>query len=121
MSKFAKAITAAVTGKKSVSPAPFRNLNIESRVAQDLDFMLRSEILVSAKFTQQAYIEDDPTKKTEAMAEFMKAIRRGFVEEMFGEFRPYIIEMQSATYDHDLTRLRTLLAKMEHQMFYEDI
>jgi hypothetical protein len=34
------------------------------------------------------------------------------IEEVFGEFRPMIIEMRSALYDDDKTRIRGLLAEL---------
>ena len=43
------------------------------------------------------------------------------IEEVFGEFRPMIIEMRAALYDEDTSRVRRLLAEMEHSMFADGI
>lgn len=66
-----------------------------------------------ASFEADAFVEEN-------QHEFAREdLRRAIVEEVFGEFRPMIIEMRTALYDHDTTRMRKLLAEMEHKMFNE--
>ena len=43
------------------------------------------------------------------------------IEGVFGEFHQMIIEMRAALYDEDTSRVRRLLAEMEHSMFADGI
>ena len=53
--------------------------------------------------------------------EALRDLKRVMIEEVFGEFRPMIIEMRAALYDEDTSRVRRLLAEMEHSMFADGI
>jgi hypothetical protein len=53
--------------------------------------------------------------------EVFTSIKRAMIEEIFGEFRPIIIELQSAIYDKNLDRMRRLTAELEHKMFIEGL
>ena len=53
--------------------------------------------------------------------EALRDLKRAMIEEVFGEFRPMIIEMRAALYDEDTSRVRRLLAEMEHSMFTDGI
>jgi hypothetical protein len=49
------------------------------------------------------------------------SVKRAMIEEVFGEFRPLIIEMRRSLYDEDTQRVRTLLARLEEQMFTDGV
>jgi uncharacterized protein (DUF1810 family) len=76
------------------------------------------EVKVSAKFDYIGWIDHD-VKGTDAekMADFVHSVKRSVAEDVFGEFRPLIIEMRNSIYDENTTRLRTLLAELETRMF----
>jgi len=48
-------------------------------------------------------------------------LKRAMIEEVFGEFRPIILEMRAAIYDRDDARMRKLLAELENQMFVDGV
>jgi hypothetical protein len=79
------------------------------------------QVKVSAKFEYTGWIDcdikDGNRIDAEKMADFMHNVKRSVIEDVFGEFRPLLIEMRTAIYDDDMTRVRTLLAQMENQMF----
>jgi hypothetical protein len=61
--------------------------------------------------------ENDPAIRQEVYS----SIKRAMIEEIFGEFRPIIIELQSAIYDKNLDRMQQLTAELEHKMFFEGV
>jgi hypothetical protein len=61
--------------------------------------------------------ENDPAIRQEVYS----SIKRAMIEEIFGEFRPIIIELQSAIYDKNQDRMRQLTAELEHKMFFEGV
>lgn len=120
MSKFAQAITAKLTG--DVKACKMRYVTIEQQQLPTEPFALRNGVEIAAVFRQKAYIDDSPSRpKGECIVEALKDVRRAMVEEVFGEFRPYLIEMRAALHDGDESRLRRLLIDLEHKMFVEDV
>jgi hypothetical protein len=77
------------------------------------------QVKVFAKFEYIGWIDYDLSGKLdkEKLEDFMHNIKRSVIEDVFGEFRPLIVEMRTAIYDDDMVRLKTLLAHIENQMF----
>jgi hypothetical protein len=79
------------------------------------------QVKVFAKFEYTGWVDYDVQNGSrvdaEKLADFMHNVKRSVIEDVFGEFRPLLIEMRTAIYDDDMTRLRTLLAQIENQMF----
>ena len=59
------------------------------------------------------YVPEDQDAKEVAF----KNIKRAMIEQVFGEFRPLIIELHSAVYSNDRHRVVELLNKLESEMF----
>lgn len=116
MSKLAKAIDATLTGNVKAS----RDLGLRyvdvSKAVQDNPVRLAREFLLSVKLSKRVFIEEHHDTNI-----VLHDIKRAMIEEVFGEFRPMLIEMRSALYDEDLVRARTLLAEMEHSMFRDGL
>lgn len=120
MSKFAATITAKLTGDVKVSK--MRYVTIEQLQLPTEPFTLRKGVEIGAVFRHKAWIDDNPRRpQGECIVEALKDVRRAMVEEVFGEFRPYLIEMRAALHDGDEDRLRKLLVELEHKMFVEDV
>ena len=129
MSKLAKAITATTTGNVRVARDRLRYLEVTKSVSDVgssfSPHKLAKEYRIEARFTAVAWLEDEISKTAEqnhdAFQEMLQTGKRGMIEEMFGEFRPLIIEMRVALYDEDTQRVRTLLAQLEEQMFTDGV
>lgn len=124
MSKLSQAINYEFTGNKSYLEKPKNNYLDVSTSVQDIGYpSIGREFKISVNLKATKWVDDtqiNTSKENVTIAsDVLKDLRRAMIEEVFGEFRPFIIEMRSALYDRDNTRVRTLLAEMEQKMFHE--
>lgn len=118
MSKLAKALQETVTGNVRASRAPSLNYTDISLRVSNVPHHLGKEYLLQATFQAVGWLDDSDVSGRVGM---VYSLKRSILEEIFGEFRPYIIELRTALYDEDLNRVQTLLAKLENQMFQEGL
>jgi hypothetical protein len=118
MSKLAKVLQDAVTGNVRASRSPTNNyMDVSLHVKAD-PHHLSKEYLLKATFEAKAWLDDSDVNGRIGIT---YSLKRSILEEVFGEFRPYLIELRTALYDQDLNRAQTLLAEFEHQMFQEGL
>jgi hypothetical protein len=120
MSKLIKSIQADVTNNYRVKPSRYITSEINMSPVEYMNGRIAKakQVDIRVKIGASAWIEDIPTKvPVDTYTEAVYDMKRGIIEEVFGEFRPLIIEMRTALYDEDTGRLRTLLAELEQQMF----
>ena len=118
MSKLIKSIQADVTNNYRVKPSRYITSEINMSPVEYMTGQIAKQVEIRVKIGASAWIEDISTKvPVDTYAEAVYDMKRGIIEEVFGEFRPLIIEMRTALYDEDTGRLRTLLAELEQQMF----
>lgn len=120
MSKLAKAIDATLTGNvRATRDLNLRYTDIQAGVAP-LDHLatrlLSKEMFLSVKLQKKVWVEDGHDIEIA-----MHDIKRAMIEEIFGEFRPMLIEIRGALYYEDTVRVRTLLAEMEQHMFRDGL
>jgi hypothetical protein len=77
--------------------------------------------LSTVKWFDKTALIDTGENEPAIRQEIYSTIKRAMIEEVFGEFRPLIIELQSAIYDKNLDRMRQLTAELEHKMFVEGL
>jgi hypothetical protein len=70
---------------------------------------------------KEAWLDEHEWDSVELRSEALRNMKRAMIEEIFGEFRPIILELRASVYDNDLTRMRTLLAELENQMFTDGL
>ena len=85
----------------------------------DVSMFLKQKFVLEARFQASAWVEQETANDSAKMNETIKEVKDHLIEQMFGEFRPIIIEMRCALHDRDSVRLRNLLAELEQKMFYE--
>ena len=123
MSKLSQAIDYQFTGNKSYLEKPKNNYLDVSTAVQDIGYPnIGREFKIGVKLQTTKWVDDTHlihSKENEPaiVSDVLNDLKQAMIEEVFGEFRPLIIEMRSALYDKDNTRVRTLLAEMEHKMF----
>jgi hypothetical protein len=125
MSKLSDAIDYEFTGNKSYLERPKNNYIDVSTFVQDIGYpTIGREFKIGVKLQATKWVDDtnliqSNENEPAIVSDVLKDLKRAMIEEVFGEFRPLIIEMRSALYDKDNTRVRTLLAEMEQKMFHE--
>lgn len=123
MSKLSQAIDYQFTGNKSYLEKPKNNYLDVSTAVQDIGYPnIGREFKIGVKLQTTKWVDDTKlihSKENEPaiVSDVLNDLKQAMIEEVFGEFRWMIIEMRSALYDKDNTRVRTLLAEMEHKMF----
>lgn len=123
MSKLSKAIDATFTGDITAARRlKLKYVDINKSVMDDPSAYLR-HYKVSATFGSSRVIDKFSLERgnTNISEECLNDMKRAIIEEVFGEFRPFLYEMRSALYEDDMTRIRQLLAEMDFQMFSEGI
>lgn len=117
MSKLSQAIDYQFTGNKSYLEKPKNNYLDVSTAVQDIGYpIIGREFKIGVKLQATKWVDDThliQSKENEPaiVSDVLHDLKRAMIEEVFGEFRPIIIEMRSALYDKDNTRVRTLLAE----------
>lgn len=119
MSKLANEIVAQLTN--DVKAKQMRYVTVDTHEAPRNQFSLARGVNLGVTFRHTAWLDEQLTNKPEGQqyADAIIDIKRAIIEDVFGEFRPLIIEMRSALYDADTTRLRKLIAELENQMFVD--
>ena len=123
MSKLAKMLTHTVTGDVRAS----RDLNMKYTSAKGIcqevngTWGVEKQIRLGVTIQQDAFISDAINNTPDLFDYTLYDLKRAIVEEIFGEFRPLIIELRSSIHHEDRDRTRTLLAELEHKMFVEGL
>lgn len=114
MSKLAKQITATRLNEKARVMTPF---NISTTLEKPISCGLHTKFRFMAQFGAEYLINDDTAERPEPIAYTLARVRQGVVEEVFGEFRPYIRELEHALYMRDYKLAHTKLRELEKEMF----
>jgi hypothetical protein len=126
MSKIAELITAKITGDVKAVRALNMNLTEVRKDSTTLEYGLRRGYRIECRIGAQAFVDDgfpgdsQEVKEREIMYA-VETVKRGIIEEIFGEFKPILRELAMATYDEDTRRVRSLLTQLEQKMFYDGI
>jgi hypothetical protein len=121
MSKIAKAIDAVLTGERRATAPKFRYADVEMKFSTAVIPHISNGVSLGFKMRKEAWLDEHEWDSVELRSEALRNMKRAMIEEIFGEFRPIILELRASVYDNDLTRMRTLLAELENQMFTDGI
>lgn len=120
MSKLAQLITHTVTGNVRAS----RDLNFRYTTAEtyskDVNHGFEKQIRLSVTLKHDVFLSDSIVNNPDNFHAALYDLKRAMIEEIFGEFRPLIIELRSSLYE-DKDRTRLLLAELEHKMFMDGL
>lgn len=108
MSKFIEALKAVQTGHRVVVSGSLRFEDF----AREHTMPIGLEYKITATATSRAVIED-----SKDLPDALAAARRLLVEEVFGEFRQTIAELNVALYERDIMVARRLVRLLHAQMF----
>jgi hypothetical protein len=128
MSKLAYAINYKATGDvMDLNCLGYQYTDVSVRASQPHSLLgFGREYTVSVKMSTTKWFDDSAliasSENEDAIkSEILSSIKRAMIEEIFGEFRPIIYELQSAIYDKNQNRMRQLTAELERKMFVEGI
>ena len=123
MSKLARMIKATQTGNVRAADTPsFRYADAEIHTQTVQGYDTGKQVRLNVKFSKDVFLSDYMAKYPDGIwGAALSAQRRAMIEEIFGEFRPILIEAQSAVYEKDFNRVRALLAELENQMFVDGL
>ena len=123
MSKLSQRIDDVLTGQYRASRLPpprYTDIKFHTSAMQH-EYGTDKEVMLSVQLRTKAWINERTWNDTEIRSQAIRDLKRSMIEEIFGEFRPIIIELHSSIYDVDVNRTRTLLAELEHQMFTDGL
>lgn len=126
MSRLAKAIDYTFTGDvRGAKELGFRFTDV--KVSYDTPTYnplrgLEKQVRLGVKLYFDAWLPSEDVLHTNAVQEeVLRDLKRAMIEEVFGEFRPLIIEMRASLYDGDRARTKKLLAELEEKMFADGL
>lgn len=121
MSKLAHEINAQLTGAVKLKKMKYVEVDHLLEPAKMTPTMVASKgVRMAATFAHTAWINEfGQASEGTLLGEAMYDTKRAIIEDVFGEFRPMLIEMRCALHDLDTDRLRRILTEMEHQMFVD--
>lgn len=119
MSKLAKMIEARFTGNQAYAEQKISGWDFVVATRPVNSSVVLPETIREYVFTLECWVKKYVSENEDEKEVAFKHIKRAMIEQVFGEFRPLIIEMHSALYDNDRTRVSELLNKLEDTMFNE--
>lgn len=124
MSKLAAAINSTFTG--DVRAARELDLDFTSVKVARTSTPLARGLKLMVKFETTVWVDEiyepqsfENQQQVERQAVF--DAKRAMIEEVFGEFRPLILEARLALHQGDKYKVRALLAELENQMFVDGV
>lgn len=123
MSKIIKLLEAKLTGNQRAGDQLAMNytgynIKYDNSIHLDRDY----EISVYARFGAKGWVSNLDYLKDGDLAHnyVVRDIKLGLVEEVFGEFRPYILDIRRALYERNYELVREKLNELESEMFKVD-
>lgn len=103
-------------------PAP-RYFEVSKEVNEiSCEYSKDIQVRIGVKFETQVWISEVELLKSNAPIDSaLVHSKRAMIEEIFGEFRPLLNDINIATYEGDMYKVRDLVAKLENQMFIEGL
>lgn len=113
MSKLARAITAEQLGKR-LDIQPMTYANFES-VAITNESPTGIRYKLGVRFEHNVII--GPANSYDELDHALWSTKRAMIEEVFGEFRPMLSELDLALWERDMSKAHYILRRLNHAMF----
>lgn len=125
MSKLARAITATMTHRKVALNKPLKYTDIKlDNGSIDFTYSTGTVYRIGVTLGKQVVVPDfDVTisKNDSPLYNALYDMKQAIIQEIFGEFRPQLIELKLALYDQDTDRARQILNTLEKNMFEDGV
>lgn len=120
MSKLAKAVEAYQNGDKKTS-FKYTSFKHDSARMSNSDLIAQTKYRLEVNLGATVWIDDNVKGSIDKVQWALEDVRKGIVEEVFGEFRGILNDMRIANHQSDSDRMRTLISELEYKMFVEGI
>lgn len=127
MSKLARAITATMTQTRVAlqKPLKFTDIKIDSISPSSTGTVYR----IGVRLGKQVVVPDFDVEMSKKLQKpgfspvdnALYDMKQAIIQEIFGEFRPQLIELRLALYDQDTDRARQILNTLEKNMFEDGV
>lgn len=123
MSKLSEAIDDTLTGQHRAGKHNLRYTDIKFQIdsSPSIYHYVDKQVRLAVQFRKDAWISETDWANTDIRSSIIRDVKRAMIEEVFGEFRPIILELRASLYDGDDNRTRSLLAQLENQMFCDGV
>jgi hypothetical protein len=121
MSRFAKNLVASETGRQFSDVQPMSTLTVKDAVVTEVPGSFAYEYRLEAHFGASTLVSNQPAHESNVFTDAIRATRRKIVEEVFGEFRPLIYQINEAIHNRDWNEASRLTGKLYHQMFEDGL
>ena len=123
MSKVSEAVQPReIPGNQPHRPAAPGPVNVDTFVIKEdfrEDYTFNQVLYrIEMRVGNEMWIDNSLRNKYEAsLEEAVNITRKGVIEEIFGEFRPFFHKIEKAIFNNNSEEARILLSKMYNQMF----
>jgi hypothetical protein len=125
MSRLAKNLVASETGRRFIDVTPLSTITVKDSFITDVSGDAAYEYRLEARFGASTLVNKASAEQSSADAnvftDAIRAARRKIVEDVFGEFRPLIYQINEAIHARDWTEANNLTRKLYQQMFEEGV
>lgn len=118
MSKLSEALSPTQTGYRAAK-TKLKYVDVKQNITE-IDFGnggngVWREYRIVATFGANKIV--DRSGRVEIGEDAFYDVKRAIIEEIFGEFRPYLIKLRASLYEDDREEARLLLMELEQKMF----
>ena len=124
MSLLAKNIVAFTTGRRFADVTPMSTLTVQdvvSEVPDNAAYEYHLDVRLGASVFVNKSVAERSDSKSTLFSDAIRATRRKIVEEVFGEFRPFIYQINEAIHNRDWEGANNLTEKLYKQMFEDGV
>jgi hypothetical protein len=120
MSRLAKNLSASETGRCFTDVPPMSTLFIQDSISE-VQGNIAHEYRIEVRLGALTLVNKQTNHESNVFTDAIRATRRKIVEEVFGEFRPLIYQINEAIHNRNWSEANQLTSKLYHQMFEEGI
>lgn len=125
MSRLAKHLKPSSTGRRSIEYGLMPSLDVREMAANSAEAAaptVLSEYAIEARLRATCLIDDRSAQQADSVWEdAVRSTRRKIVEEVFGEFRPMLYQLNEATHKRDWAAVNRGLRQIYDTMFEEGL
>lgn len=127
MSKLARAITATMTQRRVAlhKPLKYTDIKFDSISPSPTGTVYRIGVTLGKQLVVPDFdvtiSKDWPVPGYSPLDKALYDMKQAIIQEIFGEFRPQLIELKLALYDQDTDRARQILNTLEKNMFEDGV
>jgi hypothetical protein len=120
MSRLAKNLVASETGRQFSDVPPMSTMTVQDAVSDVADNTAK-EYRLEVRLGASTLVSNQPAHESNVFTDAIRATRRKIIEDVFGEFRPLIYQINEAIHNRDWNEANRLTGKLYQQMFEDGL